>query len=60
MHWDFEVWGEEFRGRPRPGAARRSYVTVHIGSANDASGDDAPRSTPWPAAWVAALSDSAE
>lgn len=54
MSWDFEVWGEEFAGRPRMRAARGSYVTVHIGNRNRPT-PDGPRSTPWPAAWVAAL-----
>jgi acyl-CoA thioester hydrolase len=56
MRFEFEVWGEEFEGRPRRRAARGSYVTVHIGQSHAASGrrEDAT-SVPWPDAWVAAL-----
>ena len=54
MRWEFEVWGEEFRGMPRMRAARGSYVTVHVGTGTEPT-PDGPRSTPWPAEWVAAL-----
>lgn len=56
MHWEFEVWGEEFAGRPRTRAARGSYVTVHIEGGADPHARGA-RSCPWPAAWVAALTE---
>jgi acyl-CoA thioester hydrolase len=52
MRWEFEVWGEEFAGRPRTRAARGAYVTVHVEGGSISAG---VRSTPWPAAWVAAL-----
>lgn len=55
MTFTFEVWGEEFHGRPRLRAAHGSYVTVHI----DRHHDGAARSVPWPAEWVAALTGSA-
>ncbi|MFM9587873.1 acyl-CoA thioesterase [Streptomyces scabiei] len=51
MTFAFEVWGEEFRGRPRGRAAHGRYVTVHIGG--DHQGGAA--SAPWPKEWVAAL-----
>jgi acyl-CoA thioester hydrolase len=54
MTWEFEVWGEPFDGRPGVLAARGSYVTVHIGT-GAIPGEEAPRSAPWPAEWVAAL-----
>ncbi|ACZ29347.1 thioesterase-like protein [Xylanimonas cellulosilytica DSM 15894] len=53
MHWEFEVWGEAFDGRPRRRAARGRYVTVHIGVGNRAGYDVG--SVPWPESWVAAL-----
>jgi acyl-CoA thioester hydrolase len=54
MTWEFEVWGEPYDDQPRVLAARGRYVTVHIGT-GAAAGDEARRSTPWPAEWVAAL-----
>jgi acyl-CoA thioester hydrolase len=54
MTWEFEVRGEPFDGRPGVLAARGSYVTVHIGT-GAIPGEEAPRSAPWPAEWVAAL-----
>ncbi|NYD41123.1 hotdog domain-containing protein [Nocardioides panaciterrulae] len=53
MTFDFEVWGEEFGGRPRVRAAAGRYVTVHVEGAH-AGGDT--RSRPWPQAWRQALS----
>ncbi len=53
MAFDFEVWGEEFRGRPRVRAAAGRYVTVHIEGTHEA-GD--AHSRPWPGAWREALS----
>lgn len=60
MTWEFEVWGEEFDGRPRTQAARGRYVTVHMGTGNvAATGDDGVRrSVPWPDDWVAALTSN--
>ncbi|TQK69895.1 acyl-CoA thioester hydrolase [Nocardioides sp. SLBN-35] len=57
MTWEFEVWGEEFEGRPRTRAARGRYVTVHMGTGQVAAtaDDGSRRSLPWPAEWVAAL-----
>ncbi|MDP3892669.1 thioesterase family protein [Nocardioides sp.] len=55
MRWEFEIWGEEFAGRPRVRAARGSYVTVHVGADHDPSAGT-PRSRPWPEEWVTALS----
>ncbi|MEU1180142.1 hotdog domain-containing protein [Streptomyces sp. NPDC005820] len=52
MTFTFEVWGEEFSGRPRGRAAHGRYVTAHIG--RDHRGGAG--STPWPREWVAALS----
>lgn len=52
MTFTFEVWGEEFGGRPRTRAATGSYTTVHI----DRGHQDGARSVPWPADWVGALS----
>ncbi|RBQ20622.1 acyl-CoA thioesterase [Spongiactinospora rosea] len=49
MTFGFEVWGEEFDGRPRRRAARGRYVTVHVPLGED-------RSRPWPTSWIAALS----
>lgn len=51
MTFAFEVWGEEFRGRPRGRAAHGRYVTAHIG--RDQAGGAV--SVPWPEEWVAAL-----
>ena len=48
MTFSFEVWGEEFEGRPRARAAVGRFVTVHVPSGSDSS-------QPWPAAWVSAL-----
>lgn len=55
MTFGFEVWGEEFRGRPRGRAARGRYVTVHIGG-NHRGG---AASSAWPKEWVAALTGPA-
>lgn len=57
MTWDFELWGEEFEGRPRLLAARGRYVTVHMGTGQVATtgADGARASLPWPADWIAAL-----
>ncbi len=52
MTFGFEVWGEAFEGAPRVRAARGRYVTVHL----DRTATP-PRSTPWPAEWVARLTD---
>jgi acyl-CoA thioester hydrolase len=52
MTFAFEIWGEEFEGRPRTRAAFGRYVTVHIA---DTHSDGDVRSEPWPAAWVEAL-----
>jgi acyl-CoA thioester hydrolase len=54
MRWEFEVWGEEFEGRPRSLAARGEYVTVHVGSDLMTDGE-ALGATPWPAEWLAVL-----
>ncbi|MER6529570.1 thioesterase family protein [Streptomyces sp. NPDC001508] len=51
MTFAFEVWGEEFRGRPDRRAARGRFVTVHI----DRRHADGAVSSPWPEEWVAAL-----
>ncbi|MFJ1670187.1 acyl-CoA thioesterase [Streptomyces bottropensis] len=51
MTFAFEVWGEEFRGRPRGRAAHGRYVTVHIGGDHR----EGAASAPWPEEWVAAL-----
>ncbi|MFF4897732.1 acyl-CoA thioesterase [Streptomyces sp. NPDC001068] len=51
MTFTFEVWGEEFRGRPRRRAAHGRYVTVH----SDRDHRAGARSTPWPKEWIAAL-----
>ncbi|SNT35184.1 acyl-CoA thioester hydrolase [Streptosporangium subroseum] len=48
MTFSFEVWGEEFEGRPRTRAAHGSYVTVHVA-------DSHRRSSRWPGSWRAAL-----
>ena len=55
MTFDFEIWGEAFKGRPRVRAAHGRYVTVHV----TGPPADEIRSAPWPAAWVAALTDTA-
>ncbi|MGW9028743.1 acyl-CoA thioesterase [Streptomyces sp. NPDC055722] len=51
MTFAFEVWGEEFPGRPRRRAARGRYVTAHI----DRDHLNGAASTPWPEEWIAAL-----
>ncbi|MEU1599290.1 thioesterase family protein [Streptomyces sp. NPDC005708] len=51
MTFAFEVWGEEFRGRPRRRAARGRYVTAHI----DRDHLNGATSTPWPEEWIAVL-----
>jgi acyl-CoA thioester hydrolase len=56
MTFDFEIWGEPFRGRPRTRAAHGRYVTVHV----TGQPSDEIRSTPWPDEWVAALMDKGE
>ncbi len=59
MTFEFEIFGEPSAGDgngDRVRAAHGSYVTVHIDpptGADDA--DRRPRSTPWPDAWVRAL-----
>jgi acyl-CoA thioester hydrolase len=62
MTWEFEVWGEDFEGRPRVLAARGRYVTVHMGVGNVSatSPDGARTSLPWPADWVEALTGPTE
>ncbi|QAY64404.1 acyl-CoA thioesterase [Xylanimonas allomyrinae] len=56
MDWEFEVWGEEFDGRPRRRAARGRYVTVHVGVGRRPGSDGG--SVPWPPEWRAALTGS--
>lgn len=51
MTFGFEVWGEEFRGRPRGRAAHGRYVTVHV----DRDHGEGARSAPWPGAWIRKL-----
>ncbi|MEU0300445.1 acyl-CoA thioesterase [Streptomyces sp. NPDC006175] len=51
MTFRFDVWGEEFQGRPAHRAAHGRYVTAHIDRAP--SGEAAGR--PWPPEWIAAL-----
>lgn len=51
MTFSFEVWGEEFRGRPGRRAARGSYVTVHIGQGTHGEAS----ALPWPRGWITAL-----
>ena len=53
MRWEFEVWGEEHDDRPRARAAHGAYVTVHLSGPPSPGG--ARVSSPWPAAWVSAL-----
>ncbi|MDP4501685.1 acyl-CoA thioesterase [Nonomuraea turcica] len=48
MTFRFEVWGEEFDGRPRRRAAAGRYVVVHAPRGED-------RSRPWPASWLTSL-----
>jgi acyl-CoA thioester hydrolase len=48
MTFSFEVWGEEFEGRPRTRAAHGSYVTVHVAG-------NGRQSSRWPDSWRAAL-----
>lgn len=56
MTWEFEVWGEEFAGRPRNLAARGSYVTVYVGGdALKTAATSGAKPLPLPAEWVAAL-----
>lgn len=52
MTWQFEVWGDEYEGRPRTLAANGKYVTVHVGAGNHSG---RAGSTPWPSAWITAL-----
>lgn len=51
LTFGFEVWGEEFEGRPRTRAAVGSYVTVHVptGLPGPTAPGGAPR--PWPEDW---------
>lgn len=56
MTFGFEIWGQEFDGRPRARAAFGSYVTVHAVGTHSA-GD--VHAEPWPADWVKALSERA-
>jgi acyl-CoA thioester hydrolase len=51
MTFSFEVWGEEFRGRPPRRAAHGRFVSAHI----DREQADGAASTPWPTEWIAAL-----
>lgn len=53
MTFRFEVWGEEFQGRPHRRAAHGSYTTVHI----DRDHRSGSSSTPWPAQWTEALDE---
>ena len=53
MTFAFEVWGEEFEGRPRRRAAAGRFVTVHI--SGDHAGETPARSSPWPTEWLRAL-----
>lgn len=55
MTFTFEVWGEEFRGRPSRRAAHGRYVTAHIGRGHRDGGG----SSPWPQEWIAALAGAA-
>lgn len=48
----FEVWGEEFRGRPRARAASGKIVAAHVAHGAD-------RATPWPDAVRVALTPRA-
>ncbi len=48
MTFAYEVWGEEFEGRPRTLAATGRYVTVHVPA-------DADSAQPWPDSWREAL-----
>ncbi|MFG2926339.1 acyl-CoA thioesterase [Streptomyces sp. NPDC048305] len=56
MTFRFEVWGEEFRGRPGRRAAHGRYVTAHV--ARSDSGEAVGR--PWPTEWIAALQGGSE
>jgi acyl-CoA thioester hydrolase len=53
MTFVFEVWGENFGGRPRRRAAAGRLITVHVPGGH--AGDAPARSSPWPADWVTAL-----
>lgn len=46
--FSFEVWGEEFEGRPRHRAASGLWVAAHVPSGSESA-------APWPEAIVAAL-----
>ena len=50
MTFSFEVWGSELEGRPAARAAVGRFTTVYVPRGGD-------RSEPWPADWVAALSE---
>lgn len=54
MTFDFEVWGEDFQGRPPRRAAHGRYVTAHIGSDHRSGA----ASKPWPQEWITALTGS--
>ncbi len=55
----FEVWGEEFEGRPRHRVAAGRYVTVHVpgGVGGNRNTHDRPRSEPWPEGWFTSRAD---
>lgn len=65
LTFGFEVWGERFNHRARRRAAVGRYVTVHVpggvAGAHRSPTQEAETvsSRPWPAAWVAALQESA-
>jgi acyl-CoA thioester hydrolase len=54
MTFAFEIWGEEFDGRPPGRAASGCYTTVHITGSH---ADGSARAAPWPPAWTRALTD---
>lgn len=56
MTFEFEVWGEQFQGRPRQRAAAGRFVTVHV--AGDHAGATPAQSSPWPATWIRALASA--
>jgi acyl-CoA thioester hydrolase len=48
MTFTFEVWGEEWGGRPAARAAVGTFTTVHVPQG-------AETAEPWPSDWVSAL-----
>lgn len=56
MTFEFEVWGEEWQGRPRTRAASGRFVTVHVPGGHRADASSAP----WPGEWVKALTDGSD